>query len=77
MVIEIAIVFVIFTTATWLGFRAVPALRANGVVQAFYQSSFGPAVMVACGREFREPDIASVPHARRIPCRANRLVRVR
>jgi hypothetical protein len=61
VVIEIAIVFVIFTTATWLGFRAVPVLRANGVVQAFYQSSFGPAVMVACGREFREPDVASVP----------------
>ena len=61
LVIEIAIVFVIFSTATWLGFRAVGALRANGVVQVFYQSSFGPAVMVACGREFREPDVASVP----------------
>src|SRR5262245_932733 len=59
--VEIAIVFVIFATATWLGFRAVGALRANGVVQAFYQSSFGPAVMAACGREFRMPDAASVP----------------
>src|SRR5262245_22905978 len=61
LVLEIAIVSVIFITATWLGFHAVRVLRANGVVQAFYQASFGPAVMVACGRDFREPDVARVP----------------
>jgi hypothetical protein len=51
----------IFGVSTWIGVRAVGEFRASGGVQDFYQRRFGPAVMLACGRAFREPDAARVP----------------
>jgi len=61
IVTEIAIVLGILCIGTWLGTLAVRAFRADGGVQQFYQSEFGPAVLLACGRGFHNPDTRSAP----------------
>ena len=35
--------------------------RTAGGAQYFYQSDFGPAVMLACGRAFQDPDTRNAP----------------
>jgi hypothetical protein len=59
--IDIAIAVAILCAGTLVGDRAVLAFRAAGEPQYFYQSDFGPAVMVACGGPFREPDTRHAP----------------
>jgi len=51
----------LFVVAFGLGTYAVHAFRADGGVQDFYQWEFGPAVMLACGRGYHPPDVASLP----------------
>ena len=58
---EASISLLIFCVATLVGIRAVQAYRAAGGAVYFYQSDFGPAVMVACGRAFQDPDTRSAP----------------
>ena len=60
-VVDLAIGLLIFCSGTWVGVRAVQAFRAAGGAQEFYQSEFGPAVMVACGGGFRNPDTRTAP----------------
>jgi hypothetical protein len=57
----VAVATLIFCVGAWVGVRAVQQFRADGLLQSFYQPAFGPAVMVACGHEFRDPDAARVP----------------
>jgi hypothetical protein len=58
---DLIAVAVIFCVGVWLGTRAVEAFRESGGRASFYQSEFGPAVMMACGRGLQNPDAASVP----------------
>ena len=58
---ELAIALLIFCIGTWIGVRAVQTFRSSGGAQYFYQSDFGPAVMLACGREFLDPDTQNAP----------------
>ena len=58
---ELAIVVLIFCVSTWAGVRAVQMYRPAGGAQYFYQSDFGPAVMLACGRTFQDPDTRNAP----------------
>jgi len=51
----------LFVVAFGLGTYVVYAFRANGGVQDFYQPEFGPAVMLACGRGYHPPDVATLP----------------
>ena len=51
----------IFCVGSWAGVRAVEAFRSAGGAQYFYQSDFGPAVMLACGRVFQDPDVQNAP----------------
>jgi hypothetical protein len=51
----------IFCAAVALGAYAVMAFRAGGGAQYFYQAEFGPAVMMACGRGFLNPETDKVP----------------
>ncbi len=59
--VELVIAVLIFCVGTWAGVRAVQAFRTAGGAQYFYQSDFGPAVMLACGREFLDPDTRNAP----------------
>jgi hypothetical protein len=52
---------VIFCIASWWGTHAVVAFRESGGEPSFYQSEFGPAVMLACGRGLQNPDARNVP----------------
>src|SRR5262249_1427671 len=58
---DMAIAATIFCLASLLGAYAVVGYRAAGGEQYFYQSEFGPAVMVACGRGFLNPDTDTIP----------------
>ena len=58
---ELGIALIIFGTGTWVGTRAVQTFRAVGGAQYFYQSDFGPAVMLACGRGLQDPDPGNAP----------------
>ncbi len=51
----------IFCLGTFIGVRAVQTFRTAGGAQYFYQSDFGPAVMLACGRGFQDPDPGNAP----------------
>jgi hypothetical protein len=51
----------LFVIAFGLGTYVVSAYRANGGVQHFYQSEFGPAVMLACGRGYHPPEVTKLP----------------
>lgn len=68
---EICIAVILFAVSTWLGTAAVRAFRAGGGVQEFYQSEFGPAVMMACGLGFDNPDATGVPALRAFLARAS------
>ena len=59
--VELTIVTVVLCVGTWIGVDAVRAFRATGGVQDFYQAKFGPAVMLACGRGFQDPDTGQTP----------------
>ena len=59
--LECAVVAVVFCVGTYVGLHAVRTFRALGGGQYFYQTEFGPAVMLACGRGFDDPDVRSVP----------------
>src|ERR1700733_7222792 len=52
---------VIFCVAAWWGTYAVVAFRASGGEPSFFQSEFGPAVMLGCGRGLQNPDARNVP----------------
>jgi hypothetical protein len=54
------IALVVFAAATAAGVRSVQQFRAAGGVPEFYQSQFGPAVMIACGRGFQNPDASTI-----------------
>jgi hypothetical protein len=56
---DLAIGALIFSVGVWLGIRAVQAFRAEGGQPSFYQSEFGPAVMLACGHGLQNPDARS------------------
>jgi hypothetical protein len=58
---DLAIALLILCLGTWIGVRAVQAFRSAGGAQYFYQSDFGAAVMLACGREFLDPDTRNAP----------------
>jgi hypothetical protein len=58
---DTALAALIFCAGTWAGTRAVQSFRAAGGAQYFYQSDFGPAVMLACGRGFLDPDRRTAP----------------
>jgi hypothetical protein len=58
---ELAIVALIFCVGSWAGVRAVQMYRTAGGAQYFYQPEFGPAVMLACGRGFENPDTRNAP----------------
>jgi hypothetical protein len=59
---KIAVVRVaLFAVAFVIGVSAIRAFRASGERQDFYQSEFGPAVLLACGRGYRMPDAARLP----------------
>jgi hypothetical protein len=58
---ELTIGVLIFCIGTFVGVRAVHAFRSAGGAQYFYQTDFGPAVMLACGRGFQDPDPTNVP----------------
>jgi hypothetical protein len=58
---DLTIALLIFGIGTWVGVLAVQAFRSAGGAQYFYQSDFGPAVMLACGRGFQDPDPANAP----------------
>jgi len=58
---ELAIAVIIFCVGTWAGVQAVRMYRTAGGAQYFYQSDFGPAVMLACGRGFQDPDTRNAP----------------
>jgi hypothetical protein len=60
-VVDLVIAAVIFCAAAWWGTHAVVAFRASGGEPSFYQSEFGPAVMLACGRGLQNPDVRNVP----------------
>src|SRR5215471_16284458 len=51
----------LFVVAFGIGTYVVRAYRASGGVQDFYQSEFGPAVMLACGRGYHPPDATMLP----------------
>lgn len=52
-----AIVLAAFLFALWF----FTAFRAGGGVPGFYQSEFGPGVMMACGRGFVNPRLDAAP----------------
>jgi len=58
---ELAIIVLILCIGTWAGAKAVRMYRTAGGAQYFYQSDFGPAVMLACGRAFQDPDTRNAP----------------
>jgi hypothetical protein len=58
---DAAIALAIFCAGSWLGVAAVRGFQAAGGTPYFYQSEFGPAVMVACGRGFQGPDLRTEP----------------
>ena len=51
----------IIVVRTLLGVRVVQTYHAAGFVPSFYQPAFGPAVMLACGQGFRNPDTRDLP----------------
>ena len=59
--VEAITVAVIFCVATIAGVMAVRSFRAAGGAEYFYQSDFGAAVMLACGRGFQDPDTTHAP----------------
>ncbi len=58
---EAAVVVAIIVVSTLLGVRVVQTYHAAGFVPSFYQPAFGPAVMLACGQGFRNPDTRDLP----------------
>jgi hypothetical protein len=58
---EAAVVVAIIVVSTLLGVRVVQTYRAAGFAPSFYQPAFGPAVMLACGQGFRNPDTRELP----------------
>ncbi len=58
---DAAIALAIFCAGSWLGVAAVRGFQAAGGTPYFYQSEFGPAVMMACGRGFQGPDTRTEP----------------
>jgi len=58
---DAAIALAIFCAGSWLGVSAVRGFQAAGGTPYFYQSEFGPAVMLACGRGFQGPDTRAEP----------------
>jgi hypothetical protein len=59
--VEIVIVVMLFSLAFGVGTRYVSAFTHSGYVPRFYQKYFGPAVMLACGRGFVNPDNSQLP----------------
>jgi hypothetical protein len=59
--LELVIAAIIFCVGTWAGVQAVRMYRTAGGAQYFYQSDFGPAVMLACGHGFQDPDARNAP----------------
>lgn len=59
--LEAAVIAVVLVIGIVLGVRIVQTYRAAGFRPSFYQSAFGPAVMMACGHGFRNPDLAAIP----------------
>jgi len=57
--LEIAIACLIFCLGTSIGIVAVHRFQAAGGQPSFYQSEFGPAVMLACGRGLHNPSGAA------------------
>jgi hypothetical protein len=53
--LDLAIAFTIFCLGTAIGVLAVHRFQAAGGQPSFYQSEFGPAVMLACGRGLHNP----------------------
>lgn len=47
--------------ATFVALRYIAAFRTTGEKQVFYQETFGPAVMEACGRGFVNPAPQAIP----------------
>ena len=58
---ESSIVVAIIFAGTLLGVLIVQTYRAVGLAPSFYQPEFGPAVMLACGQGFRNPDTRDAP----------------
>jgi hypothetical protein len=58
---EVAIALLIFVVGAMVGIRAVQMYRAVGYPEYFYQSDFGPAVMVACAGRLEDPDTRNAP----------------
>jgi len=56
------VLFALIATTSWLiGWHYPAAFRSSGGEAGFYQIEFGPAVMVACGRPFENPDLRHAP----------------
>ena len=58
---DAAIALAILCVGSWLGIAAVRGFQSAGGTPYFYQSEFGPAVMLACGRGFQGPDTRTEP----------------
>ena len=59
--VSLLIAAALFVAAFGIGTYVVRAYRASGGIQDFYQSEFGPAVMLACGRGYDPPDVTMLP----------------
>ncbi len=59
--IEVTIVIILFSLAVGMGNSYTQAFTNSGYVAKFYQRWFGPAVMVACGQGYINPDISQLP----------------
>jgi hypothetical protein len=58
---DLAIAVALFLSALIVGERYIRSLQVNGVAAEFYQAEFGPAVLVACGRPYTNPNLVHVP----------------
>jgi hypothetical protein len=58
---DLAIAFALLLFALITGERYVTLVQGNGVAPEFYQAEFGPAVLVACGHPYANPNLTHLP----------------